>query len=87
MKYQRKTDAISGQLHDQLVMIDIDKGQYFALNTIGTRIWELIEDARTIEEICALLLEEFDVDPNQCKTDVEEYLEEMKSLDLITVTE
>ena len=87
MKYQRNNDTISGQLHDQLVMIDIDKGQYFALNTIGTRIWELIDEARTIEEICALLLEEFDVDPDLCKTDVEEYLEEMRSLDLISVTE
>lgn len=81
--YQRNPETISGALHDQLVMMDIQKGQYFALNPAATRIWELLEKPLTLEAICKALLEEFEVSPEQCRQDVKEHLAEMQKLELI----
>ena len=81
--FQRNPETISGALHDQLVMMDIQKGQYFALNPAATRIWELLEKPLTLEALCNALLEEFEVSPEQCQKDVKEHLAEMQKLELI----
>ena len=82
-KYIRKEETISGRLHDELIMMDIDKGKYFALNPIATRIWDLLEQALTLEELCSILMKEFDVKAAQCQEEVEAHLGEMVSLKLV----
>jgi len=84
-KFIRKEDTISGQLHEELVMMDIDQGKYFALNPVATRIWELLENELTLDELCNLLLDEYDVGEEQCKKEVKEHLEEMVKMKLIEV--
>jgi len=83
LRFLRKPEAITGALHDHLVMLDIQKGKYFSLNPVATRIWELLEKPHTIAELCKSLIEEYDVAPDQCQQEVEEYLSEMKNLELI----
>ncbi|MEE4176004.1 MAG: HPr-rel-A system PqqD family peptide chaperone [Bacteroides sp.] len=81
--YYRNPETISGALHDQLVMMDIKQGKYFALNPAATRIWELLENPLSLDALCKALLEEFDVSPDQCQQDVKEHLAEMQRLGLI----
>jgi len=79
----RNSKTISGRLHDELVMMDIDKGKYFSLNSVATRIWDLLEQSMSIDEICSKLLDEYDVDNEQCKIEVKEHIEEMVRLGLL----
>lgn len=81
----RNNETISGQLNDDLVMVDIEKGSYFSLNSVATRIWELLENPLSPESLYDALLAEYDVTPEQCRTEVNEYLEKMKELGLIQV--
>ena len=81
--YFRNKETISGALHDQLVMMDIQQGKYFALNPVATRIWELLETPLGLEALCQALLEEFDVTPEQCHQEVLEHLAEMQKLGLV----
>ena len=82
-KYTRNSRTISGRLHDELVMMDLEQGKYFSLNPVATRIWDLLEKEKTLDELCALLTEEYDVESNQCMDEVRELLEEMERLGLI----
>ncbi len=86
-KYVRNSRTISGRLHDELVMMDIEQGKYFSLNPVATRIWDLLEEQMTMEEICIDLQEEYDIDKETCKNDVQSYLSEMVKLRLITAIE
>ncbi len=81
-KYKRNAKTISGRLHDELIMMDIEQGKYFSLNPVATRIWDLLAEPATIEEICSVLTEEYDVSDEQCGTEVSEYLDQMISLGL-----
>ena len=81
--YSRNPETISGALHDQLVMMDIQQGKYFALNPVATRIWELLENPLTLDALCQTLLHEYDVTPEQCRLDVQEHLSEMRKLGLV----
>lgn len=82
-KYTRNSRTISGRLHDELVMMDLERGKYFSLNPVATRIWDLLEKEKTLDELCALLTEEYDVESNQCMDEVRELLEEMEKLGLV----
>lgn len=82
-KYKRNENTISGRLHDELVMMDIDKGKYFALNPVATRIWDLLENPLSIDELCNLLMEEYDVSESQCREEVQEVVEEMVKLGVV----
>ena len=79
----KNSKTISGRIHDELVMMDIDKGKYFALNPVATRIWDLLEKPLTIDELCGILMDEYDVETEQCLKETEELLREMVKLGLV----
>ncbi len=81
--YRRNSKTISGRLHDELVMMDIDQGKYFSLNPVATRIWDLLEQPLSTKGLCEILTGEYEVEPDQCRHEVEEYLEEMVRLGLV----
>ncbi len=83
--YQRKPDVISSKLEDQLVMMDIDKGKYFSMNPVATRVWELLDKPSSAGGLCNQLLEEFDVGQDQCRKEVQQLLDKMTELDLLEV--
>lgn len=82
-QYVRNSKTISGRLHDELVMMDIDMGKYFSLNPVATRIWDLLEKPLEAEELCELLMNEYEVERVQCLAEVSDYLAEMVKLGLL----
>ena len=82
-KYYRNNQIIDGSLEDNLVMMHIEKGKYFGLNPVGKRIWEIIEQPSSFTEITEILRAEFEVTPEQCESEVREFLEKMEKLDLV----
>ena len=82
-KYIRSSRTISGRLHDELVMMDLNQGKYFSLNPVATRIWDLLERPMDSNELCSLLLEEYEVEPGRCIDEVRELLLEMEKLGLV----
>lgn len=64
-------------------MMHIEKGKYFGLNPVGKRIWEIIEHPKSFIEITEILQAEFEVTPEQCESEVREFLEKMEKSDLV----
>ncbi len=83
-KYLRHSKTISGRLDEELVMMDIEQGKYFALNPVATRIWELLENPLTVEDLCTVLMDEYDVEKEQCSKETEAYLAEMTRFGLLS---
>ncbi len=83
IKYIKNNKTISGRLHDELVMMDLDKGKYFSLNPVATRIWDILEQPLTIDELCDLLKDEYEVETARCQQDVKTHLAEMLKLGLV----
>lgn len=82
-KYIRNENTVSGRLHEEIVMMDIDKGKYFSLNPVATSIWDFLETPLTLDVLCEKLISEYDVPAEQCKSETEAHLKEMIKLDLI----
>ncbi|HNX65260.1 MAG TPA: PqqD family protein [Bacteroidales bacterium] len=83
VKYIRNSKTISGRLHDEMVMMDMEQGKYFSLNQTATAIWEHLENPLTIEQLCDRLMDEYEVEREQCVEEIKEYLDEMKELSLV----
>ena len=72
-------------LDGEKVMMNLDNGQYFMMNEVGSRIWELIEGNTPIVNIIETLTNEYDVDEETCENTVIEFLGRLKDADLIKV--
>jgi len=83
--FTRNQETISGQIDEELVMVDIERGSYFSLNSVATRIWELLETPLTIEGLCEKLMEEYEVSSEQCRIEVEKHLTKMQELGLVQI--
>jgi hypothetical protein len=83
-RYIRSNKTISGRLHDEMVMMSIDLGKYFSLNSVATRIWDLLEKPMTADELCASLMDEYEVEPGRCRAEVDEHLAGMERIGLIS---
>lgn len=82
-RIQRADSVLSSQMEDGMVMMDIEKGAYYDLDPVGARIWALLEMPRTLDELCQVLTEEFDVDLAACRADTAEFLETLNDKGLI----
>jgi hypothetical protein len=55
----------------------------FVLSEWGAFIWQLLEQGKEKEEILTAILDEYDVDEQTARTDLEEYLQMLITLDVI----
>lgn len=77
MIVKRTGDWLSARVGDELVMMSAEKGNYIGLSEVGARIWELLETEKEIGALCAELEREFDVAPETCRSEVQDFLEEL----------
>ncbi len=77
MMVRKQGDWLAAKVGDELVMMSAEQGNYIGLSDVGSRIWELIETPRNIDDVCAQLLNEFDVTPEICRAEVETFLNEL----------
>ena len=71
----RSEKIVFTHLDDTIVMMDVEEGHYYELDPIATRIWELIEEGSTVGAICDALVDQYEVDPQECRQDTLEFLE------------
>lgn len=76
-------DVIGEIVDGEAVVLDLRNGVYFALNGVGTRIWELIGQHGVPTLVRSQILEEFDVAPSQLDADLERWLSELKARGLV----
>jgi hypothetical protein len=75
--------ALSRQIDGEAVVLDVDAGEYYGLNTVGTRIWQLLTENRTLATILDCIVDEFDIAPGTADGDLHTFVEELVSHGLI----
>ncbi|MFL0198645.1 lasso peptide biosynthesis PqqD family chaperone [Clostridium sp. WILCCON 0269] len=72
-------------MDDEIVMMDISKGKYYAFNSVGSRIWELIEEPLSAKEVISILLKEYNVNVSICTDTVLTFLNGLYNESLIKI--
>ncbi len=74
-------------MDEEVVMMSVEKGNYYGLNRVGSEIWEKLTEPLTVGSLCDKLMQEFDVEKEQCEREVITYLEKLVSEGLILVSD
>jgi coenzyme PQQ synthesis protein D (PqqD) len=78
---------VSCDVASETVLLSLESGAYFGLNEVGATIWRLIQERRTIAQICDALLAEYEgITPEQCRAETMAFLAEMQEMCLVEVT-
>ena len=81
----RLPGPLTAPVDGELVMLDTRKSLYFGLDSIGHRIWNLLDEPRTVGALCETLGREYDVSPEACRADVLAFLDQMEQAELVEV--
>ena len=79
-------ECVYCELEGEAVILNLQDGIYYGLNCVGLRIWELIQQPRTLGAILDALLEEYDVGREECRGGVLELLRELREKKLIVIS-
>lgn len=82
---ERNQEIDASDLDGEKVMMDMDRGNYFMLNPIGSRIWDLINEPISVRRLVSLLREEYDVSEDECLEGVKDFLYELHHSNLLNI--
>jgi hypothetical protein len=71
----RNDGIIASEIDGEAVMLSIENGKYYGLDSVGTDIWNLVTEPRSVTEICEQLLDRYKIDPDTCTKEVTEFLQ------------
>jgi len=67
----------SQDVNDELVLLDMNTENYFGLDSVGRDIWKLLEEGKTLQEAYDTLLNMYEVEADQLRTDIEVFVEKL----------
>lgn len=84
-KVVQNKDIDASDIDGDKVMMNLERGMYFSLNSVGSKIWDIIENPTTIDEIVKTLLNEYDITEEKCKEAVVSFLKGLEVNGLIEI--
>lgn len=85
MRYIQNKEIDSSDLNGEKVMMNLNLGMYFGLNDVGSRIWDFLKEEKALEQIVESLIKEYNVEMEECKVQVQDFLDRLKENELITL--
>ena len=81
--YRVSEGVRSAHGQDGAVVLDVERGQMFSLNHVGSRILELLENGATESEITDVIRREFHAHQGVVENDVREFLAALRKHNLL----
>jgi hypothetical protein len=78
-------EQVSCALGDESAILNMKNSVYYGMNSVGTRVWTLIGEPKSIVQLRDALIDEYEVEPHRCEEDLLKLLEQMRTEGLIEV--
>jgi hypothetical protein len=78
-------NTLCREVQGESVLLQLDHGEYFGLDEVATRVWQLIVEKGDLAEVEAAMLREFDVDGALLSTDLARVVDELLAKNLIEI--
>jgi hypothetical protein len=69
-KFARAPHVFVREFQGELVVLDLDGGEYFGLDEVGHQLWKDLVDGQTIRQACDALLPRYDVARDTLEADL-----------------
>lgn len=81
----RSPTPLSAEVQGDVVLMSLERGQYYGLDDIASDIWRRLESPRSVADLCAALAADYSADAATIQTDVLALLEQMLGYGLIVL--
>jgi hypothetical protein len=82
--YKRAIELMEAALGEELVALDAEAGQCFGFNNVASSVWRQLEQPKDFGQLRDAIIEEYDVDPEQCTRELKELLGDLCAKRLVT---
>jgi hypothetical protein len=82
---RRNSEILMAGVGEETILLDLSEGTYVALNETAARIWGLLEEPRSHDDIVGALMADYDIDPTACDHEVAEFVRGMSDRHLLIV--
>ena len=73
------------EIAGESVLLNLNSETYFGLDGIGTRMWNALVGAPSIEAAYGVLVEEFEVDAGALRRDLSEFIGKLADAGLVAI--
>jgi Coenzyme PQQ synthesis protein D (PqqD) len=80
---RNETNFLSNPVGDEIIILNMETGDYLGLNSVGSAIWEQLSSPKSVNQIIEKLMIEFEVEREICLAQTLEYLEKINTLGLL----
>lgn len=70
-----------------MVILDLQSGEYYGVDLIGTRIWAMLDQRMSAPAILKQLLAEYDVDDQTCRNHLGSFFRQLEQNNLVVIRE
>jgi hypothetical protein len=78
-------DVVFRELEGEIVILNLEKGEYFGVDDVGTRMWTLLAEGRSLRQVADIMVSEYDVRRETVAADLLRLAGEMISHGLIRI--
>ena len=83
-KWQVSQEVLSSKIDDEIILMSIKADAYFGIDPVGSQVWEILsKHPLTTNEIVQLMMEDYEVDEETCRADVQAFIDDMYARKLI----
>jgi hypothetical protein len=75
---------MEADLGDELVALDPNAGSCFGFNSVATSVWRQLEEPKSFEQLRDALIDEYEVDSEQCTRELHALLADLTAKGLVT---
>lgn len=84
-RLQRKSDLLFNEIDGEVVMLSIENNEYYGMDKVGSRIWELLKQQMSYKDLVAKLMDEYEVSEKQCKEETISFLQKLADKKLVVI--
>ena len=70
-------EQVSCDLGGEAAILNLKNSVYYGLDPVGARVWTLLQQPKSVKELCDAIVQEFEVTPEQCESDLFALLDQL----------
>lgn len=71
------------EMDEEFVMMGVEQGEYYAVKGVAAALWRHLAQPRDLDELCALVTEEYDVTADSCRSDIAAFLDQLRTKGMV----
>lgn len=84
-KVKISDNVLFQEIDNEYVLLNMETEQYFGLNDIGAKVWQIISQDGTTDILVKKIISEYDVPSDTLTSDIYQLLDELNKEQLITI--